>query len=89
MVVYQRDGWQRYADGHVEPITCSALAWQPNGRHLYVAGHKAGDPATAWLRLLETNGLEHGDTALQGRGTAQSMVWHLDICEQPSRVQVI
>lgn len=47
-------------------MRCTALAWQPNGRHLYVAGSKGeGDfAATTWIRLLETNGLEHGDTPL-------------------------
>ena len=63
--VWERDGCVLHSIGeHAEGLLC-ALAWQPNGRHIYIAQQLDGRPR---IVLFELNGLQHGAIDVTGKG---------------------
>jgi elongator complex protein 1 len=55
--VWDRDSGALHAVGEAAEGLCGALAWQPNGRHLYAAARSSSSSS---VLLYERNGLRHG-----------------------------
>lgn len=70
--VWEREGCELHAVGAAPQGLHPALAWQPNGRHLYAA-HLQGEHHR--VVLYEANGLEHGgfDVPRTGDSTHTSL----------------
>jgi elongator complex protein 1 len=64
--VWDRESGKLHALGESVVGVHSVLAWQPNGRHLYVAQHKHF--ALESVENSTSNGPENGDNDLQQRG---------------------
>jgi len=62
---------QPHAEGEAATALSAVAAWQPNGRHLYVAQHAGPTPRVV---LFERNGLQHGGFILPVPGAPCSVV---------------
>ena len=63
--MWEPDGCVLHAVGERATGLLPVGAWQPNGRHLYVAQHTTGGPRVV---LFETNGLQHGGFSVADAG---------------------
>lgn len=73
--IWLRDGCRLHAIGEAAAGLLPVGAWQPNGRHLYVAQQA---PAGPRVLLFETNGLQHGGFDLGPTGSVAQMEWSVD-----------
>lgn len=77
--IWAREGCELHAIGERGPGLQPLAAWQPNGRHLYVAQATPQGPRTM---LFETNGLQHGGFDVAHTGLSSSLLRSLRIFVQ-------
>lgn len=64
--IWEREGGRLHAVGEHAAGLSGPIAWQPIGRHLFAACHRAdGQPG---ILLYESNGLQHGGFDIHGQG---------------------
>lgn len=77
--IWAREGCELHAVGERGPGLQPLAAWQPNGRHLYVAQVTPQGPRTM---LFETNGLQHGGFDVAHTGLSSFLLRSLRISVQ-------
>lgn len=66
LAIFETSGLKHKATVQTDDLLNGCMAWQPNGRHLYVSS--PSKEGSSRILLIETNGLEHGSFDLRTNG---------------------
>ncbi|CAD7702171.1 unnamed protein product [Ostreobium quekettii] len=73
--IWERESCSLHSTGDTTNLVGRALAWQPNGRHIYATCNCDGHLS---MKLFEKNGLGHGSFDLPSQGCVGQAIWSLD-----------